>query len=102
MKKRQFYRFLTIILHNHAQNGEIRNFHRNISTFSELPKFHERANSTADGSAELADPLPLGLKDEFPDFDKIYALLLDLCQELGASRKIRSRTGIKQAVCKDG
>ncbi|MDA9237175.1 alpha-amylase family glycosyl hydrolase [Schleiferiaceae bacterium] len=39
---------------------------------------------------------------KFPDFDKIGGDLLDLCQELGASRKLRGRTSIRQAVPKDG
>jgi glycosidase len=39
---------------------------------------------------------------KFPDFDKIGRDLLDLCQELGASRKLRGRTSIRQAVPKDG
>ena len=43
-----------------------------------------------------------GFEGEFPDFDKIGGDLLDLCQELGASRKLRGRTSIRQAVPKDG
>ena len=39
---------------------------------------------------------------KFPDFDKIGGDLLDLCQELGASRKLRGKTSIMQAVPKDG
>ena len=43
-----------------------------------------------------------GFEGEFPDFDKIGGDLLDLCQELGAFRKLRGRTSIRQAVPKDG
>jgi glycosidase len=39
---------------------------------------------------------------KFPDFDKIGGDLLDLCQELGVSRKLRGKTSIMQAVPKDG
>ena len=117
-KTRQFYRILTILLHNHAQNEEIRSFCPNAPAFRELPKFYKRADSTAHGPAELVDQSSLGydrnqdhgairenmpeFEEEFPDFDKIGGVLLDLCQELGASRKIRGRTSIGQAVPKDG
>ena len=117
-KKRQFYRILTTLLHNHAQNEEIRSFCPNTPAFQKLPKFYKRANRTAHGPAELVDQSSLGydrnqdhgairenmpeFEEEFPDFDKIDGVLLDLCQELGASRKIRGRTSIRQAVPKDG
>lgn len=43
-----------------------------------------------------------GFEGKFPDFDKIGEDLLNLCQELGASRKLRGKTSIRQAVPKDG
>ena len=43
-----------------------------------------------------------GFEGEFPDFDKLGGNLLDLCQELGASRKLRGKTKVRQEVPKDG
>ena len=43
-----------------------------------------------------------GFEGEFPDFDKLGGDLLDLCQELGASRKLRGKTEVRQEVPKDG
>jgi glycosidase len=43
-----------------------------------------------------------GFEGEFPDFDKLGGDLLDLCQELGASRKLRGKTRVQQTVPKDG
>ncbi|CAI8158582.1 MAG: Beta/alpha-amylase [Flavobacteriales bacterium UBA4585] len=43
-----------------------------------------------------------GFEGEFPDFDKLGGDLLDLCQELGASRKLRGKTRVRQEVPKDG
>ena len=43
-----------------------------------------------------------GFEGEFPDFDKLGEDLLDLCQELGASRKLRGKTEVRQEVPKDG
>jgi glycosidase len=43
-----------------------------------------------------------GFEGDFPDFDKLGGDLLDLCQELGASRKLRGKTRVQQMVPKDG
>jgi len=61
----QFYRILTILLHNHAHNEEIRTFHPNTAAFRQLPKFYKRANSAAYGSAELVGPPPLRYGGDF-------------------------------------
>lgn len=43
-----------------------------------------------------------GFTGEFPDFDIIGGDLLDLCQELGASRQIRGKTQVQQQIPRDG